>query len=376
MKVRLIILNVILFLILSACSQNLKTPSEITVITMEDNPLDSVNLSEFSSSVEYIALETNPDCYISTISRLKFFGDSIFIISGTTSKKEILVFNKTGDFICKFGQIGQGPGEIDEPRDIIKSGTSFLIRGRKHVVELDKEGNFVRKVFDAPSGGNRLITDNNGVYLLNGTSGMPGLITSYSFDGAILDTIMPRDITSRPSPMNGGELLSVKSAFHIYNMVSDTVWQMEDKEINPKYIFDFGEVMSLQNLLMKTSKMEVPESVDKLNSTPHAMVTRFLENDRFIYLTYQKDKSPANLIISKRSERRINFVKCVNDIDNGMYALPLAFTETQLVFQLQPLKILDHLKIRPSVTQTPFTKLGNSLKEDDNPVLMLVKVKL
>ncbi len=105
----------------------------------------TVRYSEVFKSVDFIKLETNPECLISSISSIKFDDDKIFIFDSRQYK--LLIFNIDGSFVTKIGQMGKGPGEMLGPTDFT----------------LDRENNRV-EILDAPST-KTLVYDYDGNYL-------------------------------------------------------------------------------------------------------------------------------------------------------------------------------------------------------------------
>jgi len=72
---------------------------------------DNINLSSEFKKVKTIILETNKNSLIGSVNSIQVYGDKIFILDRDKSNG-IFVFNKTGKFIQRIGNAGQGPGEI------------------------------------------------------------------------------------------------------------------------------------------------------------------------------------------------------------------------------------------------------------------------
>lgn len=91
-------------------TQNVLGQNDFFLINYEKSLLDKKNitLSMIASKVEYIQLETHPDCLLNTNARF-FFTDSIIFVDNHVN---ILKFSNTGKFLKKIGTTGRGPGEI------------------------------------------------------------------------------------------------------------------------------------------------------------------------------------------------------------------------------------------------------------------------
>jgi hypothetical protein len=133
-------LTIVLLTIIA--KQFVALPQEIRV---HEKSNKTVLYSDVFESVDFIKLETNPQCLISGISSIKFDDDKIFIFDKRQNK--VLVFNIDGSFANKVGQLGKGPGEMIGPTDFT----------------LDREKNRI-EILDPPTT-KTLIYDYDGNYL-------------------------------------------------------------------------------------------------------------------------------------------------------------------------------------------------------------------
>ncbi len=72
-------------------------------------------LSEMVESIEYVKLETRPECLVSNASRV--IGKK-YIVLLNSEPPQILLFDRTGKFIRPIGKVGKGPGEYTYPNHI------------------------------------------------------------------------------------------------------------------------------------------------------------------------------------------------------------------------------------------------------------------
>ena len=75
-----------------------------------------INLSSVFKRVKTIILETNKDALIGNINSVQVFGDKIYILDSEKAKC-IFVFNKSGKYLQRIGNVGKGPGEYVKPTD-------------------------------------------------------------------------------------------------------------------------------------------------------------------------------------------------------------------------------------------------------------------
>lgn len=67
----------------------------------------SIPLSSIGKQLDYIPLETNPNCMIERIQHISFSEDFMFI----ADYNKILQFDRKGKFLRQIGAKGRGPGE-------------------------------------------------------------------------------------------------------------------------------------------------------------------------------------------------------------------------------------------------------------------------
>jgi hypothetical protein len=103
MKLTTIILIALLF-----CScKNEKTQSIITIDVQAPNGHELKNLSEIATDIQYIPLETNPKALMRFVNYLKATDEKYYI----NTVLELLCFDKTGKFLYKLDKQGRGPEE-------------------------------------------------------------------------------------------------------------------------------------------------------------------------------------------------------------------------------------------------------------------------
>lgn len=74
-------------------------------------------LSEFAKGIEYIKLETKPECLLAYIRLLHIDNKSIIIKDFQTA--QVYAFKRDGKFIGKMGEAGRGPGEYTSVSEVI-----------------------------------------------------------------------------------------------------------------------------------------------------------------------------------------------------------------------------------------------------------------
>ena len=116
----------------NASSSNMSYSEDgVTVIPMNAQQGDVLNLSDFAESIELIPLETRDDCLIGWIPEIIATKNHYVLISGIgpTDFQHLYVYDKKGKFIRQISSRGQGGEEFLEVRDIDVVGDSIIKMG-------------------------------------------------------------------------------------------------------------------------------------------------------------------------------------------------------------------------------------------------------
>lgn len=104
-------------------------------------------LSEIASDLQFIKLETKPDCLIGSISSISRIGENYLITS--EAGKTLYVFNNQGRYICSIGRLGKGPGEFLEiyglSIDPLTNHIYVLDNGQVKLIEYNQDGRFIQE---------------------------------------------------------------------------------------------------------------------------------------------------------------------------------------------------------------------------------------
>jgi hypothetical protein len=117
--------------------------SELKEIRVNSKMLGDFNLSEITDSVIAIPLETNDNCLLSFVRKVKFSKDFIYI----ADTKSLYRFDKKGKFINQVIKTGRGPGEIIAFYDYYIEQNSDIIDvlSFKKIVRLHSDGQIIQE---------------------------------------------------------------------------------------------------------------------------------------------------------------------------------------------------------------------------------------
>jgi hypothetical protein len=348
---------------------------------------NEIRLSEIADDIKYIPLDNIYPLGL-IHDNIEFINNSIYL-----SEKDIgiLVFDKTGKIIRKIGSKGRGPGEylytfdftVDEKTETIYVWDNNIIK------VFSKSGKFERS-FSLKEYGDFIYP----VILLNSSL---FAFFSVQFGNAeykwitvdSLGNIIKKERRKTPaftsnSNMGQGAYIFQNNITY-WNSFNDTVFSIfPDLTEKPSFLFSPGE--------HRFPKSPVNIPIDEV--TQYLSVGQVLETDLFLMIRYFYKGKKEFVLLEK--ENRISYLVnwefngssgIINDLDGWPGFVPKNnFHENGrdyiagLINPIQFKTLVSSDEFKNSVPKYPekkkeLEKLANSLKETDNPVLILVRLK-
>jgi hypothetical protein len=384
----------LLFLIIKSCNQK---EEELFVINPLKFSKDNFNLSMIADDITYIPLDNFIP--IGSIYSMRINTKGIFI---STNNPGLLHFDSCGTFIRVIARKGRGPSEY-------RLGHKFAVdeKNKKvYVVDDDKvkvyslNGNFIRdistRMFKTGAAEHIEIFNSSSLFLADyGTYG------EFKFNWIFLDTlgnlISKKSSTVHPSGfMQRGSTYIFDNKLFYYNCLNDTIFSiLPDLTFQPAYLFAKGDFRWPDNLEINSISPERYSIFFKPGS--------MLETKQFIFLKYSFRDRWAILLIDKKKQKTyqgyregkrgiVNYVPSIlNDLDGGLPSTPEPIYYCYyvnndieyIVTLINSFELKDHISsnefrsLQPKYPEKKkeLEQLANSLVENDNPILMLVKLK-
>jgi len=282
--------------------------------------------SDLYDTMSYIPLETNPDCMIGTISTLLFI-DNKFIISDNNTTKSIFVFDSKGKFLNKIGRQGRGPQEFDSPDDIVfnKYRNEIIIwsNNDKKLLTYKPDGSFVSEVkLDwriyalSVLDENTLILYFNNMVNTNIAKGEEYNFVCVDLKGNVISKQVPFD--SNNDKFSGAcqfSFESNKDSLLFCYPYSNSIFKIYKDSLVPKYFINYGKQNIPQDFTKGKTYRETNEELKKLDI---AILRRYIETDSILYLgtSYKKStfKSDNNSVYFKKSGSIITSSLVINDL--------------------------------------------------------------
>jgi len=382
----------ILALFVISCQvTNNRDKNQIITFNLREFPkISTIKLSELGFvDIKYIPLETTDQSIISRINEIKI-GDGFFLIKLFNT---ILKYQDDGSFITKIGRVGRGPDEFTVAHDVDidnKNQYIYIVSAwQKKFIVYSENGEFLR-TFHCPQNTTNFKITEEGI-LCYSINSFANVETSYN----LIDT-GGRIIKSFPNmyPYNGNPNTTIfeenlfyrfKNRLFKKEIYSDTVYVFEKISFKPHLAIEHGEKLL-------TTKA-------RSNSPPLLLLENFISQKNlfefgdYIYYEFMYDFKIGsyNVLRGLIGSKKNNFqflinseIGLINDLDGGPNIWPKTIKDDEtLISWIDAIKLKNHVISDAFINSTPkypekkkeLEKLANSLKETDNPVLMLVRLK-
>jgi hypothetical protein len=132
--------------IIISCSEPTSTIDPYSpILSIRFNDAEPLEISELTDSIGFIPIENTPKAYFTDIGKLSAKNGLLYIMETFAQKQGLFIFDEEGNFIRTVGEIGEGPGKMQNPTDfeILEDGKIlFLDRGLRRVFYFNSEGEF------------------------------------------------------------------------------------------------------------------------------------------------------------------------------------------------------------------------------------------
>lgn len=388
-----LIIIFVLIVIFSSCSQS---SSEKDIISIDPRTVQEseILLSEIAEDISYISLDNQFP--IGIIYSCKFVNNFIYAaIKGVG----VVRFTNNGKFDKQYGKIGRGPGEyvyclsfvVDENNE-----TVYVMDHKIDDVEIYNNegvhiGNFKLPVDDEGFDFSELEFFNSYIVAaqyLNMGRGKFNWIIFDTIGNKLVEKVNPYPIFKGRLGGLGG-LFKYKDKLGYWDEFKDTVYHISpDLSYDAVCIFSPGP----HRLPRTSAPYNDPNDFFKIWDKFLMSQTFFETNNFFVYLYYFNKTRNLAFIYKKNDEVKALIIEkenggITNDIDNGLPFIPETYFEKDnkeyLISIVNPFALKAYIAsqaFKNSTTKYPekkkaLEKLANSLNENDNPVLMLVRLK-
>jgi len=379
----------LLFFLLFSCKSHQNTLIEFNPSTLNEN---KINLSEIADDITYIPLDNSFP--INLIYDPKYFTKNCIFLSVLNSG--VILFDRQGRLLRQIGSIGRGPGEYTfyYKYTVDDKGERVYILDGDQVKVYSNTGKFLRS-FSLKEFGEGI--DAIEFYNSNLILSYHLQFTGVKYDWIILDTlgnlVMTKERTIPPFTSNwliGGGMYKFESRIYLWNPFSDTIFSiMPDFNYETSFLFSTGE-HRLPRSNIDIEKIKLYFNPQIVFETNHFLVFRYLFNKEVNITLIDKKNNKSYLACLESSQATVgdNLIGGIlNDLDGGLMFQPENYfvenNREYMVGLINPYQIRIWLISDEFKNSTPkypekkkeLEKLAASLKETDNPVLVLVRLK-
>jgi len=374
--------------------------SKLKTFDLREKPeISEIKLSDLGFvDIEYIPLETNDKSAMGrfglrSVTDRFIVGNSCYIIKQFSA---ILKFRDDGSFVTSIGTLGRGPTEFQVAHDIdldVENYKIYLVSGfQKKCNVYSESGEFVR-TFKIPFHGPvqfRFDNDKILCYFENLQGNIENSFVVINTMGEIIKSFPNK----YPFTQNKTGAVGVvrENLFYQFNnrlfkkeVYSDTIYVFEEMVFKPHIVIEVGDRLLTPEARAQYDLFYLGEN--------YIRPIHLFEFGDYIYYEY------TYRVIPKTNNLRYGFIGSkttyfqvfinadqglINDLDGGLNILPETIKDNNtLISWTEAINIKKHVtsdKFRNSRPKYPekkkeLEKLANSLKETDNPVLMLVRLK-
>jgi len=373
-------------LLFSSCSSASHEPQagveEIVIDPEKVEPY--LNLSEIlDDSIEIIPLETNDECLISTIKRLEFYRDRIYVADEVSGN--LLEFTSTGRYQRTVGRKGNGPGEYIRLDDFAFKGDSVIVldgRVKKYVI-YDLYSDLFREVPYDTWHLESLSFGNNVIYqILNHSKTGYGHSNLLKFDlgsGKVLSSALSFD--ARDEYKSGYGLMRCASRFDddtamLILPLSDTIYTVKEDTIYTSYLIRFTSRNLPADLDVKQDDIfryvhrnNYLKGLGYLQASTNFLLGYYADKGWFRYILYDK----------RTSDCKVGEWFYLCDWGNLMVFRFCTLGNDGFCFYQEAETLLTNWKTArekcTNVYKEKIDKLVASLTEDSNPVLFKTRFK-
>jgi hypothetical protein len=340
----------------------------------------SMPLSSLGKEIEYVTLETSPECMIESISGI-WLNDSLIVVR--SNSPQVYIFDRSGKLLRKIGSYGRGPGEYNTLMGMNVDQLNKLIRvsEMRRTLTFDFNGKFLGSFDHSFSSPASLMLDENRIMFYETWSPFPTEAQRYSWhilnlDGTELFSIennLPVYSTIRFECL----LYMYEGTAHFMEYSMDTIFYLDNNEVKPYAILNSGKYELDYDMQVKT----VDELREKLRDKISLFTAR--ENNDFIFLDIKISPNSSKAIFNKSTGEFaiLSDTAFYNDIDGGINFWPeVIINDNIMIDYVDAFDLILHLdsvkKAPKNVNKEKYvelTELKERINEFSNPVIMIVK---
>lgn len=393
----------IIFLVSSCLGGPDSESNEIEVdlsVNIDNAETRKLNLSELAGDFKMVILETNEAALLNSPSEFAINDEYILIVD--RDKKPAKLFTTEGKFISDIGDIGAGPNEylsVVSPHIDKKDNSIWLLLGGNYshpkegwIYVYNSSGELINKIniFERSDdqSANRVLIHNSKV-IIPGNVDSRNMISINSIDNENvikLKNRIPSDYftyttnTSIVYPFDDNYHFKIGESDTIYSLSSEGKVSAIATVFTDRYKFDEEKIKEARSSIGPGRFENIQSAVEGCYS-----IKLLGETAKHYLLTVTingKAQSTKLVAVNKDSEESF-FCEITNDFlfDISVSRQPFIYNNEYIIFHYPAITFIETLKSKIEDTNdTPAIRdlkiLAESIKPDDNDILLIYKMRL
>jgi len=394
-------LFILIALCLFSCGGKNHQSNKLETISINGNIRQALNLSSFVDTIEFIPLETNNENLIGEVDRIIYRNGKYYLrTTHGMQNGKLSVFDNAGKYLWGLNKRGQGLGEYEELDDFsLTDSGNIVIPTYKRIITYDSIGHFLSE--------NRMELFMTEFLNIGNNSFIIRHFAAYHYDNnlfSIMDNkgiikgrlFKQSNIEAKKSAflVDARSITTYKSMIYFIYPYCDTIYSIDNKEnIKRLYYIDYGSKKIPDGLIDK--KDDVFSWEKKLfifDDYLHASAIGVTDN--YIYIgSINKSFQALLSLYSKRNQHILTAHTLIDDMFLKGNKLTITARNmaheidgNDILWPLDPEYLINGYKHYMSyLSETGreefrkkypgLVKICTTLKEDDNPVILRIKVK-
>jgi len=394
-------LFILIALCLFSCGGKNHQSNKLETISINGNIRQALNLSSFVDTIEFIPLETNNENLIGEVDRIIYRNGKYYLrTTHGMQNGKLSVFDNAGKYLWGLNKRGQGLGEYEELDDFsLTDSGNIVIPTYKRIITYDSIGHFLSE--------NRMELFMTEFLNIGNNSFIIRHFAAYHYDNnlfSIMDNkgiikgrlFKQSNIEAKKSAflVDARSITTYKSMIYFIYPYCDTIYSIDNKEnIKRLYYIDYGSKKIPDGLIDK--KDDVFSWEKKLfifDDYLHASAIGVTDN--YIYIgSINKSFQALLSLYSKRNQHILTAHTLIDDMFLKGNKLTITARNmaheidgNDILWPLDPEYLINGYKHYMSyLSETgreefrkkypELVKICTTLKEDDNPVILRIKVK-
>ena len=385
-------------LLIISCKDKKDFPEGLTIL-IKDITIKQLPSNDIFSQVEYIPLETLPECLLVENNMDVYVTDKYIIANNRLFRAGAYLFDrKTGKFLYEISKKGQGPNEYNfiYSFPFNESYELFYVINSLQRVGIDIRSNkVVEKVFKPVSLSsqfdniNYLATSIDNIfkmdsqhyiaYINNESGESPDLLVIFDKEGNIVKTYPNHQKYikyRRIFDFNPGLFYNYDNQLYFKEYYyNDTVFQVNLDTIVPRFIFDLGEMKPSYLERQNTDRNRNCYWIDYVHETTNYIFFKYSSGAIFLgtldkYYDGYYNKRNGELVASVSTSKELRGFVDENGLYPPFYISSINQSE-EAVGIITATNLLDYMQKNKS---TDYPPIFNPLQLDDNPIIVIAKL--